>query len=83
MFHEADGMGWWMLWGGIMMILFWGGIIALAVWAAQSLGRPRADGGQIAPAGHPGARPLDVAKERYARGEITREEFEQLKKDLE
>jgi putative membrane protein len=26
--------------------------------------------------------PLDIAKKRYARGEITREQFEQLKKDL-
>jgi putative membrane protein len=27
-------------------------------------------------------RPLDSAKERYARGEITREQYEQLRKDL-
>jgi putative membrane protein len=27
--------------------------------------------------------PLDIARERYARGEITREEFEQIRRDLE
>jgi putative membrane protein len=27
--------------------------------------------------------PLDILKARYARGEITREDFEQMRKDLE
>jgi len=25
MWHD----GWWMLWGGLMMLIFWGGVIAL------------------------------------------------------
>ena len=31
--------GWWMLWGGLMMLLFWGGVIALGFWLVQSLTR--------------------------------------------
>ena len=83
MWHTGDSMGWWMLWGALMMVLFWGAIIALVVWAVQSLGRR--DEGPIQPgATAPSARtPLDIAKERYARGEIGRDEFEQMKRDLE
>jgi putative membrane protein len=34
--------------------------------------------------GHPsGETPLDILKTRYAKGEITKEEFNQMKKDLE
>ncbi len=31
----------------------------------------------------PGETPLDIARARYARGEITREQLEQLRQDLE
>ena len=82
MWHTGEGMGWWMLWGGLMMVLFWGAIIALLVWAVQSLGR-RDDGQAQSGAPPPARTPLDIAKERYARGEIGRDEFEQLKRDLE
>ena len=30
-----------------------------------------------------GRRPLDILKERYARGEITRDQYEQMRRDLE
>ena len=64
-------MGWWMI---AWMVIFWGGLIALIVWGIKKL--TERDGS---------ARKrdaLDIAKERYAKGEISREEFEQLKKDL-
>lgn len=77
MFHMWDmplGMGWWMVFGGLWMVVFWGGLIALIAWGIIKLTR-RGDA-------TPKHNPLDVAKERYARGEISREEFEQIKKDL-
>ena len=78
MWYWQDGMGWWMLFGGVWMLVFWGVIIALIVWGVTRLAR-RGDSGS----GSTGKRnPMDIAKERYARGEISKEEFEQLKKDL-
>jgi putative membrane protein len=72
-----------MLWGGLMMVLFWGAIIALAVWFVQSLSRRDTGESQPGAAVPPARTPLDIAKERYARGEIGRDEFEQIKRDLE
>lgn len=70
------GMGWWMVFGGIMFVLFWTAIIFLIVWGIR-----RFSHGTLNNA--PGSRsPLDIAKERYARGEITKEQYEQIKKDL-
>jgi putative membrane protein len=73
----GGGWGWGMGFGGIFMILFWAlvvfGIVALAKWIF-SAGNP---------GGGAGRRPLDVLKERYARGEINREQYEQMRRDLE
>ena len=63
--------GWWIVMP-IMMVLFWGGIIALVVWAIQQFTRGR-DRVQS---------PLDIARERLARGEITKEEFDRIRDDL-
>ena len=74
MWDRVTGMGWWWVFGGLWVVAFWGGLIALIVWGIKKLTER---------GGTPSKRdPLDVAKERYARGEISREEFEQMKQDL-
>ena len=68
------GAGLWWAFGGVFMILFWVGLIVLIVWVVMKLGK----GGETSSKKDA----LDIAKERYAKGEISREEFEQIKKDL-
>ena len=65
-----------------MMLLFWGSVIALIVWAIEAATRRESGQTQPPQSGGPRPTPLDIAKERYARGDISREEFEQIKKDL-
>ena len=78
-FPHMGGWEWgWMAMGWVWMFIFWGGIIALAVWVVKRLTQPR-EGGQAPDR----VSPLEIAKDRYARGEITREQFEQLRKDLQ
>lgn len=65
--------------GGIFMLFFWAliivGVIFLVRWLVHS-GSGTADG-------RPGkSAPIDILKERYARGEINREEFEERKRTL-
>jgi len=66
--------------GLLFMILFWGGLIALAIWLVSAL----FPGGSRRPTS--GAdhlqRPREILDTRYARGEISREEYELIKQDL-
>jgi putative membrane protein len=73
MWAMHDGLGWWVLFGWFWTVLFWGGLIALVVWAVDRLSRRR-------PAEDAEARALALAKERLAKGEISKEEFEELKR---
>jgi putative membrane protein len=63
---------------GGWMIIVWIIVIGLIVWGVIALTRYASRGSNS------GERrsPLDIARERYARGEITKEEFEHIKKDL-
>ena len=60
--------------GLFFMVLFWGGIIFLIYWLVK-----KATGAQQ-PSQKP--KPLDILKERYAKGEITKTEYERKKKEL-
>ena len=63
--------------GGLIMIFIWIVIIGLTVWAVSRFFKTGPISG-----GDGGLSALEIAKRRYARGEITKEQFEQLKKDL-
>jgi putative membrane protein len=69
-----------MFWGGfgsIFMIIFWviiaAGIVYFIKWSFDQ------SGGSSAPRGN---NALEILKERYAKGEINKQEFEEKKKDL-
>lgn len=81
--HMGPGMmgGWGTGWfGGIFMIIFWVlilvALIFLIKWLVQSTSRAKLEAG-----GGP-SRALDILKERYARGEIDKAEFEKMKLDI-
>lgn len=78
MWGNMGSYGWGSMgFGGIGMLLFWGLVIAGIVVLVRGLTRSDA-----AETGLPKKSSLDILRERYARGEIQREEFEQKKRDL-
>ncbi|MDI6858566.1 MAG: SHOCT domain-containing protein [Dehalococcoidia bacterium] len=71
--HAHEGMGWWMLFGGILWLVFLGTILYFIAYALGGTRTSRRGDEDDA---------LEIAKRRYARGDITREEFEQIRRDL-
>jgi putative membrane protein len=69
------GIGWpW----PIMMFVFWIAVIVTVVFIVRRLALPanRGRGGASDESA------LDIIKKRYAKGEISREEYEKIKKDI-
>jgi len=75
--HMGGGMGHWM-WGPLMMIVVLAVIVAIVVLVVRWMGGTAAGG----PRGPAEKSPLDILKERYARGEMTTEDFEERRKAL-
>jgi putative membrane protein len=75
MWHMGDGWGWWMVMGWIWMVVFWGLIIWGVFALASRLGR-----GESAAEREPSA--LEILERRYARGELSHEEFEEMRRRL-
>ncbi len=68
------GTGWSLI-GMILMIAFWVLVIAaIVIFIKWLIDQSRGGRGKSA---------LDIIKERYARGEISKKQFEEMKKDLE
>jgi len=69
------------LMGGLGMVLFWVLVIGAIVWFVQaaSSAAPRA---VTATAAAPES-PLDILKRRFALGEITKEQYDEMRRTLE
>ncbi len=67
---RSGGYGWL---GGLLVMV---GFVVVIVWAVGAVSRSGASKEPERPAA------LDILRERYARGEITEQEFEQAKKTL-
>ncbi len=77
------GAGGW--WGVLMTLAMWAiplGLIFLFVWALAPRFGGGANAGVLRQGGGGGRAALDIIEERYARGEISRDEFQRLKEDL-
>ena len=61
--------GWWM---AIWMVVSWVGVVLVVIWAVRALS-----------GGGPGRAAIRILEERFARGEIDRDEFEQRRSALE
>lgn len=78
MYGRYGGYGWI---GMLISMVFWllisGGLVWLVVWAVRRSGT-----GQAANSTPTGISAKEIAQQRYARGEINREQYQQLLEDL-
>ncbi len=78
MWPYGFGYGWgWMIGGWIMMLVFWAlviiGIVALVRYLSDRGGTARLKEAET---------PLEILRRRYASGELTKEQFEEMKRNV-
>ena len=73
--HMGWGGNWWMaIWGTFMMV----GLVVLVVWLVRST----AFGGSSSPSGDPTESARQILGERFARGEISTEDYRERLDEL-
>jgi putative membrane protein len=73
----GDGWGW--IGGTLMMLIFWGGLVALVVFLVRGFGSQPFQGQEKR--SEPDAQ--EILAERYARGEISEDEFKERRRVLQ
>jgi putative membrane protein len=68
------------IFGFLFMLIFWGGLILLAVWLVRALFSTNASRGTNRGGSDQSAQ--QILDQRYARGEISREQYDIMKQDL-
>lgn len=77
--HMGGGFGWggWIV-GGLVMLLFLGALVALVFFIIRSSTNNQSSGGQSG--GRNDA--LEILKQRYARGDISKAEYDEMRREL-
>jgi putative membrane protein len=74
MSYMGGGWGWWMVFGWLWMVVLWG----LIIWGVYTLVSRLSGGGST----QPRETALDILERRYASGELTHDQFEEMRQRL-
>lgn len=78
MWGASEGMGWWMVFGSVVWVVLLGIMVFLFTRTFEG---PAHSHESPPPVSRPDT-PLEIARRRYAAGEITEEEFRRLRDNL-